>query len=732
LADSIGTAKVLLLVNYRPEYSHQWGSKTYYTQLRLDPLGRESAEEMLSALLGASPAPATQSPGASRERPAGDLQVAGRVRAQDNIEGLKRLVIERTEGNPFFMEETVQVLLDEGALVRDGAAVRLTKSLGELKIPPTVQAILAARIDRLATDEKDLLQALAVVGREFQLRLVRAVSAKSDDELNRMLGDLQLAEFIYEQPATGDIEYIFKHALTQEVAYNSILVERRKLLHERAGLALESIFAAQLDDHLDELAHHYERSANLAKAVHYLRLAARRMSQQGLLAEGMAQGRRALNLLEKLPDTPERAQEELDLLIALVLAMSFSQGFGAADAVALHERTVALSRRVGDNSKPFGILSMICGGRLERGEVASACETLDELRAVAERTGDMGYVSAASVTAVSPTASLGRFEQACAYAELSITEYDRGGQAIAAWLLRPDVLGLHLGGLALWPFGYPDKTLARAEEAQARARGLDPINRACSLRVVAEVCAYRGELVRAFEATRDELEVCTRYGIGTGLFCGPGHAIAVQGWLLTLRGELAEGLAQLRRGIEMIGSGGQKVYVPGYFGRLAIGCLAAGDTRAASEANAQALALAGTTGERAWDAELRRRCYRAETGKQRGGGARLSRSDRGRAGAERQVVGVACDDESGTIARQARASGRGARDARRHLSLVHRGLRHRRPHRRQSAARGVRWIMAAGVNMPARLQLQVHKHIRPPTTQRLMNSYYRDPGSGSF
>src|ERR1035437_5801398 len=203
LADSIGTARILMLVNYRPEYSHQWNSKTYYTQLRLDPLGKESADEMLSALLGDG----------AEVRP------------------LKRLIIERTGGNPFFMEETVQVLLDEGALVRDGAAVSLTKTLNELKIPPTGQAILAARIDRLPADEKDLLQALAVMGTEFQLRLVRAVTAKPDDELNRMVNDLQLAEFIYEQPSTGDIEFTFKHALTREVAYKSLLIQRRKQLH---------------------------------------------------------------------------------------------------------------------------------------------------------------------------------------------------------------------------------------------------------------------------------------------------------------------------------------------------------------------------------------------------------------------------------------------------------------------------------------------------------------------
>jgi predicted ATPase len=154
LADSIANAKILLLVNYRPEYSHQWNSKTYYTQLRLDPLGKESADDLLTALLGDS------------------AQLAA----------LKKLITEKTEGNPFFMEETVQVLLDQGSLVRDGSMMRLTRPLVELKIPPTVQAILAARIDRLAAESKDLLQTLSAIGREFSFSLVRAVVPKLDEE----------------------------------------------------------------------------------------------------------------------------------------------------------------------------------------------------------------------------------------------------------------------------------------------------------------------------------------------------------------------------------------------------------------------------------------------------------------------------------------------------------------------------------------------------------------------
>jgi predicted ATPase len=207
LANSIGTAKILLLVNYRPEYSHQWNSKTYYTQLRLDPLGQKSAEEMLSALL-TSPAPATQWQGASREGSGGDTDVAEGVKAQDELAALKRLIIERTEGTPFFMEEIVQAFFEDGVLQRNGT-VKLARPMNAAKVPATVQAVLASRIDRLPPEEKELLQTLAVLGREFPLRLVQRMTLKPGDELGRTLSRLQAGEFIYEQPAAGDIEYIF-------------------------------------------------------------------------------------------------------------------------------------------------------------------------------------------------------------------------------------------------------------------------------------------------------------------------------------------------------------------------------------------------------------------------------------------------------------------------------------------------------------------------------------------
>jgi predicted ATPase len=318
LADSIPNSKILMLVNYRPEYSHQWNSKTYYTQLRLDPLGKESADEMLSALLG-----------------------DGADLAQ-----LKRLIIDRTEGNPFFMEETVQVLLDEGALQRDGAALKLTKALGELKIPPTVQAILAARIDRLPSDEKDLLQTLAVIGKEFALSLVRAVVSKSDDQLTRMLSDLQLGEFIYEQPAIGDVEYSFKHALTQEVAYGSLLTERRKALHRRTAEAIESVYAVRLEDRYIELAHHWTQAGEPMRAASWHVRIARRVRMTDLAAS-RRHWSRARALLLPLPWSDERTALLLEAYPELMDTLD-RLGAEPAESEAVYLEGIAVARQAGE------------------------------------------------------------------------------------------------------------------------------------------------------------------------------------------------------------------------------------------------------------------------------------------------------------------------------------------------------------------------------------------------
>ena len=211
LVESLPTAQILLLVNYRPEYQHGWGSKTYYTQLRLDPLPPASAAEVLQALLGDDPSLAPLTP----------------------------LLIARTAGNPFFLEESVRTLVETGGLVGETGAYRLAQPLHSIQVPATVQAVLAARIDRLPPEAKRLLQTAAVIGTEVSFPLLTAIADLPDTELHRHLAHLQAAEFLYETRLFPEPEYTFKHALTHEVAYGSLLQERRRALHARIVEALE-------------------------------------------------------------------------------------------------------------------------------------------------------------------------------------------------------------------------------------------------------------------------------------------------------------------------------------------------------------------------------------------------------------------------------------------------------------------------------------------------------------
>ncbi len=414
LADSIATAKILLLVNYRPEYSHQWSSKTYYTQLRLDPLGNESANQMLSALLGDSSTPRPDHDEGKR----GDQPHAG----EDDLIALKRLIIERTEGNPFFVEEIVQALFEEGVLLRNGS-VTVARPMNAVKVPTTVQAVLAARIDRLPADEKELLQTLSVIGREFPLSLIRAVTqnphprgtapardgtdsasaqhaadaaplafsrndaGEGSAELERMLADLQLAEFIYEQPAVGDTEYIFKHALTQEVAYNSLLIERRKHLQERIGNALESIFANQLDDHLAELAHHYNRGANPDKAVNYLTRAGQQALQRSAFAEAQAQLQQGLEWIKRLPESSDRDARQLGLLSTLVQVLTVTRGFSAPETRAAAERARDLAKKGGNLNQLVTQAVGIWQSALASGDYSTASLLADQILDLAQREG---------------------------------------------------------------------------------------------------------------------------------------------------------------------------------------------------------------------------------------------------------------------------------------------------------------------------------------------------------
>ena len=566
----------------------------------------EEVAEMLSALPGASPAPATQSPGASRERSAGDLQVASRVRALNGIEELKRLIIERTEGNPFFMEEIVQALFEDGVLQRNGV-VKLAKSMNAVKVPATVEAILASRIDRLPSDEKELLQTLAVIGREFALSLVRRVfNGRKNDELERMLADLQMAEFIYEQPATGDIEYIFKHALTQEVAYNALLVERRQQSHERAGFALESMFATQVEDHLDELAHHYSRSDNVEKAVEYLGRAGQQAAQRSAYADAIRSLNGAIDLLRRLPESPERIQRESLLQLALGSALVAVKGFAAPEAERAYTRARELCERLGDPLELFSALLGLWGTHLIRGELQKAYELAEQFRRRAQSGHDLVPLMYAQMQRGNTSYFMGEFLSARERLENAITLYDterhrplasRYGGADAG------VTCLSYTAEILWQLGYPDQALKRGNETLALAQTLShPFSLAFARQSIVVLRQLRREARGAQEAAEGVIALCAEHGFHSNL----AKATSVCGWAMAEQGRYEEGIAHIEEGLAALRAIGAEVWRPHLLCLLAEACRKTSRLDAALSALTEALAAADEHENRHYEAEMHR------------------------------------------------------------------------------------------------------------------------------
>jgi class 3 adenylate cyclase len=294
LVESLPTARLLLLVNYRPEYQHGWAGKSYYRQLRIDPLPPETADELLRALVG----------------------------EDSTVEPLKRLLIERTEGNPFFLEESVRTLVETKVLVGERGAYRLVKITESLQIPATAKSILAARIDRLAPGDKRLLQAAAVIGKDVPFTLLQAIAEEPEEMLRRGLATLQAAEFLYESRLFPDLEYTFRHALMQEVAYASLLAVRRQTLHAAAGRAIEALYAGRLDQAYDRLAYHYSKTDNASKAVEYLTRFAEKAAGMYAHGEAVTALQEALGHADRLP-IEERDRHRLDLAVRQAESLHF-------------------------------------------------------------------------------------------------------------------------------------------------------------------------------------------------------------------------------------------------------------------------------------------------------------------------------------------------------------------------------------------------------------------------
>jgi len=574
LAEGLANAPVLTLVNYRPEYSHSWGSKTYYTQLRLDPLGKESASEMLSALVGDAP----------------------------DLAPLKRLVLEWTEGNPFFVEEIVQALFDEGSLTRNGT-VKLAKSLNELTIPPTVQGILASRIDRLPPDEKELLQTLAVIGTEFPLSLARQAVPLPPQQLERLLSGLQTREFIYEQLAVGDVEYTFKHALTHDVAYNSLLTGHRKVLHERTAQAIEELFSERLEDHLTELAHHFDRGGNVPKAVEYLGRAGDRALQQMAHSEAGGYFTRALELLPRLPEGTARDCQELDLQMALNLSLYFAIGLRGPGRELALVRARELSEQLGDNDRLMEALLALAQFRSNPRDFELARELVERVLAMAQQANALPMLAGAHVALGVVRYNTGQFPAAREHLERAVEIFGAGPSLnYRTYLLGAAQAAPNILVSALVILGYPLTALGRAHELLTAARrSSDPYSIANALvsDVVHHILLRDTRMVA--ERADEMRSIATEHGMAFPLFL----ATFERGWAMAAAGRGEEGFAEMRRSVSDPMFAESSV-TPLLLITLAESCGKNGRVDEGLDLVAKGLATAEQTGQRVGEAELHR------------------------------------------------------------------------------------------------------------------------------
>lgn len=570
LVEHIPGARVLLLVNYRPEYSLDWGRKDYYTQLRLEPLGQADAQGLLSALLGddASLAP------------------------------LKSLILAKTEGNPFFMEEVVQTLVEENILLGRAGSYRIEKGPMALHIPTTVQAVLAARIDRLPFAQRELLQTLAIIGKEFSLSLIQHVTVLPEDKLRALLAELQAGDYVHERPAFPEVEYAFKHALTQEVAANTLLVQQRSELHERTAQAIEALFPAQLKDHCSELAHHYSRSGNIRKAVEYLQCAGQQALRRSAQAEAIRQFSAALELLSLLPESPERTREELMLLLTLGPAWMAVRSYGAPEVEATYTRALALCEQGADTPQFFSALLGLWSFYQLRAQYGRAGSLAERLLRLGQDTQESEQLAEAHRVLGATMFRLGELSQARTHEEQALALHHPGEPqygGLLRYARNPAVHTRSALSWILWYLGFPDQASAHSHEALELARSVgDPLTLALGLAFAAQFHQYRRETHRTRELSETAVMLSEEHGYPLYLAWG----VILRGWSLAEEGSHEEGIAQIREGLTAHEATGAALGRPTLLALLADAYGKAGQAEAGLLVLSDALALVSKTGER--------------------------------------------------------------------------------------------------------------------------------------
>ena len=511
LIDSLPTSRILLLVNYRPEYAHIWGGKPAYLELRLDALQGESAEELLNTLLG-----------------------------QDRtLEPLKRLLIVRTQGNPFFLEESVRALVETGALLGERGGCRLARPLQTIQVPATVQAVLAARIDRMPPADKELLQVASVIGKDVSFALLEAIAELGDEELRVILDRLQTAEFLYETSLFPDLEYTFKHALTHEVAYGSLLQGRRRALHARIVEAIEALYPERLAEQVERLAHHALRGEMWQKAVVFLRKAGQKAAERSAYREATTYFEKALDAFRHLSPQPECRKRMIDLHLDVSRCLLI---LGERAKSLDHARQAeTLAESLGDERQLARAIMGLAAGAWTWGDLDRALELGERAQIIANRLNDVALQTLANYIRGLSGQTTGNYRQS-AEALRRVSEALQGDRRYEILLTGAGLGSVNSRTRLVWclaELGEFADALVHSEEALQIASEVDHSSSlVLAYRSLGFVFLRRGAILQAIQALERAVELCKVAEARVLFDITAGHL----GYAYALSGRLPEGV----------------------------------------------------------------------------------------------------------------------------------------------------------------------------------------------
>jgi predicted ATPase/class 3 adenylate cyclase len=576
LIDQAPTARLLTLLTYRLEFRPPWAPRSHVTQLTLTRFTRPQVEAMVERLTGGKALPP---------------------------EVLQQIVA-KTDGVPLFVEELSKAVLESGVLKEADDHYELTAPLPALAIPTTLQDSLMARLDRLVT-AKGMAQLGATIGRHFPYDLLHAVAHLDDATLQRELGRLVEAELLYKRGVAPQTTYIFKHALIQEAAYQSLLKRTRQHYHRQIAQMMEERFPESAEAQPELLAHHYTKAGLSMPAMLYWQRAGERAVRRSANLEAISHLTKGLEVLRTLPDTPERSLQELTLQRILGVPLLATKDFAAAEVEHVYARARALCQQVGDTSQIFPVLFGLWGFYEVRGDLQTARELAEQLLALAEREQDPALLLQGHRALGDTLVWLGQFVLARTHLEQGIALYNPQQHRAHAALYGqdPDMGCRSYVARALWMLGYPDQALQKSYEALSLAQELGhPFSLAFALTFVAVLHRFRREVRAAQEQAGALITLASEQGFPFWLAAGTG----LEGWVMAAQGRGMEGIAKIHQSMAALQATGAKLARPWHHALLAEAYMNEGQAKQGLNLLTEALATVHETGERFFEAELYR------------------------------------------------------------------------------------------------------------------------------